>query len=150
VTQHQFIAAVLALPFTMAAGLWIYAFSLCERTGRIWLTAGLYLVFEPRVGRHEAPIYEDEPVHIRERRTEDQRIADYAAMRAETQQIPVTVSAAPYASWAAELYPDEAERLRDALEDIERRAVAAFQVAVDRAVEEFLREVTTEQQLVPA
>jgi hypothetical protein len=142
---------VVALPFVMAAAFWLYAYSLCGRTGRIALTGGLFLIFEPRHGRHELietkerPVYEDEPVTIRDHRTEAERIADYAAMRAETADLPVTVSAAPYADWTASLAPTDIDELRATLEDIERRFVAT----VDAAVAEFLREHTGAHALVP-
>lgn len=149
-TERYFVALLVALPFVGAAGLWLYAFSLCGRTGRMVLTAGLYLVFEARVGRHEMPVYDDEPVRIREHRTEDERVAEYAAMRAETAVLPLTVSSAPYAEWAAQLHPDDLDELRISLERIERAAVSAFSAAVDDAVAEFLRERTDSHALVTA
>lgn len=143
-TQHQFIAAVLALPFSLSAALWMYAFTLCGRIGRTWLTGGLYLIFEARVGKHEMPVYEDEPVRIHEHRTEDERAAEYAAMRAETQALPVTVSAAPYVDWTAALHPTDLDELRATLEGIE----AHFRAVVDAAVADFLHEHTGAHRLV--
>lgn len=151
-TQRYFVAALVALPFVLAAAFWLYAFSLCGRTGRIWLTAGLYPAFEARIGRHELietrerPVYEDEPVTIRDHRTEAERIAAYAAMRAETQTLPVTVSAAPYTEWTAALHPTDLDELRVTLEAIEAR----FAATVDAAVADFLREHTGSHVLVPA
>jgi hypothetical protein len=152
VTERYFVAALVALPFVLAAALWLFAFSLSGRAGRLWLSGGLYLIFEPRIGRHELveskerPVYEDEPVTIRDTRTEAERMAAYAAMRAETQTLPVTVSAAPYTEWTAALAPTDLDELRATLEAIE----AHFAATVDAAVAEFLRERTDVYALVPA
>jgi hypothetical protein len=153
VTNQHFAQTLLCAPFVFAAVLWAFAFSLCGRTGRLLLTAGIYLIFEPRRGRHEArsvrdqpPTYDGDPVSIRDNRTEAQRATAYALMRAQTELLPVTVSAAPLMDWTSELYPTDFEELRATLEDIERR----FRATVDTAVADFMRGQTTEQLLVPA
>lgn len=149
-TERYFVAALVALPFVLAAALWLYAYSLSGRTGRILITGGLFLIFEPRTGRHELietkerPVYEDEPVTIRDHRTEAERVAAYAAMRAETQTLPVTVSAAPYTEWTAALHPTDLDELRATLEAIEAR----FAATVDAAVAAFLHEHTGSHALV--
>jgi hypothetical protein len=148
VTERYFVALLLALPFTLAAGLWMYAFTQCTRLGRIVLTAGLYLVFEPRIGRHEMPVYEDEPVHIRERRTEDERAAEYAAMKAETELLPLTVSAAPYTAWTSALHPTELDELRASLDAVVRTFQRDLTARLDAVVDDFLREHTEEHLLV--
>lgn len=147
-TMHRFAIVLLAMCMTGSASLWIYAFTLCERRGKILLTAGLFLAFEPHVGRHEMPVYEDEPVHIRERRTEEQRIAAYATMVAETAALPVTTSAAPYTAWATALHPTDLDDLRARLDQVQRDFMTGFAMRVDAVVEEFLRERTDELAIV--
>ena len=152
-TQQHFVEVVISLPFIAALALWAYGFSLCGRTGRLILTAGAYLIFEPRIGRHvaravrdEPPTYDGDPVNIRDTRTEAERAADYALMREQTELLPVTVSAAPLMDWTAELHPSDFEELRATLEDIERR----FRATVDAAVADFMRGQTAEHDLIPA
>lgn len=153
-TTRYFIAVVVSLPFALAAGLWAYAFSLCGRTGRLVLTAGLFLVFEARRGRHEMldepPTYEGEPVRVRDHRTEDERAAAYALMRAETQAMPVTVSAAPYTAWTAALHPTDLDELRASLDAVVTDFQRDLTAKLDAVVSEFLRERTGEQALIPA
>jgi hypothetical protein len=156
VTQQHFVVALVFVPFVMAAALWIYAFSLCSRTGRILLTAGLWLLVEPRHGVHEMPAtkerptYEDEPVRIRERRTEDERIAAYANMRAETMELPVTVSAAPYIGWAAELAPTDLDELRASLDSVVTGFHNDLTARLDAVLADVLAEHTGAHRLVAA
>jgi hypothetical protein len=146
VTTQHFAQTLLCAPFALAAGLWIYAFSLCGRTGRMWLTAGLYLIFEAREGRHV--LYEDEPVTIRDQRSEEEKMAAYAAMRAETEMLPITPSAAPYMTWTAALHPSDLDELRERLDAVQRDFMTGFAVRIDAVVEEFLRERTDELAIV--
>ena len=149
-TTYRFAVVLIAMAFTGSAVLWIAAFNLSGRTGRLVLTAGLYLVFEARRGRHElrdeTPTYDGDPVHLRDHRSEEERAADYANMRAETQALPLTISAAPYMAWTGELHPTDLDELRYRLE----RVQAEFAARVDAVLNEFLREHTDEQALVAA
>jgi hypothetical protein len=143
------VLATLALVAALA--LWAFAFSLAARTGRLLLSAGLYLIFEPRQGRHiaraqrdERPTYDGDPVDIRDERTEAERAAEYAAMRARTEMLPITVSAAPLVDFAAQLHPTDLEQLKAELEAIERDVLRTFRMRVDAALMAFTGDYTQE------
>lgn len=152
-TMQHFIQGLSAMAFVGSAALWLAAFNLAGRAGRLVLTAGLYLIFEPRIGRHEMrgrPVYEDEPVHLRENRTEEQRIEAYQLMVAETQMMPVTTSAAPYTVWAAALHPTDLDELRASLDAVVRDFQRDLTLKMDAVLADFLRERTEEHALVGA
>jgi hypothetical protein len=116
-TQTHFHVILIGMAFTGAAGLWAAAWTLCGPVGRRRLAFGLRLdelardmqSWTSHSGRHETiktrevPLYDGEAVRHLGRRTEAERQAEYAALRAEAVEAAVSVSAAPLVDFTAEL-----------------------------------------------
>jgi hypothetical protein len=124
-TAQRFAAVLAALPFVFAAGLWMYAFSLAGPIGRNRLGLGIPALFHH--GRH-----------VIEHGSEEERVRDFADQVAEARTMRLETVIEERQADELVGFTQEIRRVQPLPEDeVPADAKAAFQAAVDAAVEDF-------------